>query len=280
MDRIRVPERRSRRTHKNSRDGCPNCKAKRIKCLEELPQCLNCVKKKYRCGYLDFPKEKLHHLRIKNENRRQEEMFLKLRKEELKSSSSEDSEIAHASHKPRNDYSSISSNSTLNSVNSNRLDSGSSANSVDYVFNSSQYSSHNPKDNLRSVFVNEAFNETYPDNDKIELAYDNLYQVDPQEQEQFNQLQQLYHQYSQNQIHQHHPQHSPHPQPAHSLQPPHQIRHFESSPAPTNHSSVTPVSSNCPPPPQQPHPPFAFPNPYESSPVAYKSCSPSSRGGV
>lgn len=61
-----VSERKSRRTHKNSRDGCPNCKAKRIKCTEELPQCANCVKKKYRCSYLDFPKEKLDRIREKN----------------------------------------------------------------------------------------------------------------------------------------------------------------------------------------------------------------------
>lgn len=60
-------ERRSRRTHKNSRDGCPNCRANRIKCTEELPSCLNCMKKKYRCGYADFPPERLEHIRRKNE---------------------------------------------------------------------------------------------------------------------------------------------------------------------------------------------------------------------
>ncbi|KAK6463533.1 hypothetical protein DFJ63DRAFT_312841 [Scheffersomyces coipomensis] len=64
-----VAERKSRRTHKNSRDGCPNCKAKRIKCSEELPSCSNCIKKNYRCGYLDFPPEKLEHLRKKNDKR-------------------------------------------------------------------------------------------------------------------------------------------------------------------------------------------------------------------
>lgn len=67
------PERKTRRTHKNSRDGCPNCRAKRIKCTEELPSCSNCVKKKYRCGYLDFPQERLDHIRRKNEIKRQQE---------------------------------------------------------------------------------------------------------------------------------------------------------------------------------------------------------------
>lgn len=58
-------ERKHRRSHKNSRDGCPNCKARRIKCPENLPSCSNCVKKNNRCGYLDFPKEKLEYIRRK-----------------------------------------------------------------------------------------------------------------------------------------------------------------------------------------------------------------------
>lgn len=60
-------ERKTRRTHKNSRDGCPNCRSKRIKCTEELPSCGNCLKKGYRCGYLEFPPEKLEIIRKKNE---------------------------------------------------------------------------------------------------------------------------------------------------------------------------------------------------------------------
>lgn len=59
-------ERKSRRTHKNSRDGCPNCRRKRIKCTEELPSCQNCVKRLDRCGYLDFPAERLQHIAHKN----------------------------------------------------------------------------------------------------------------------------------------------------------------------------------------------------------------------
>lgn len=64
-------ERKSRRTHKNSRDGCPNCKSKRIKCSEDLPSCQNCIKKEYRCGYLDFPPERVEQIRLKNERKRQ-----------------------------------------------------------------------------------------------------------------------------------------------------------------------------------------------------------------
>ncbi|CAK7915888.1 hypothetical protein CAAN4_G01332 [[Candida] anglica] len=69
---IRGPERKCRRSHKNSRDGCPNCKAKRIKCTEELPSCFNCIKKNYQCGYLNFPKEKLEFIRKKNDRKSRE----------------------------------------------------------------------------------------------------------------------------------------------------------------------------------------------------------------
>lgn len=57
--------------------GCPNCKAKRIKCTEELPSCHNCIKKNYRCGYIDFPEEKLELLRKKNEKKKEEHNYMK-----------------------------------------------------------------------------------------------------------------------------------------------------------------------------------------------------------
>ncbi|CAK9439351.1 uncharacterized protein LODBEIA_P35150 [Lodderomyces beijingensis] len=69
----RAKERKSRRPHKNSRDGCPNCKHKRIKCSEELPSCQNCIKKNYRCGYLDYSEDKLEKLRRKNLKRANED---------------------------------------------------------------------------------------------------------------------------------------------------------------------------------------------------------------
>lgn len=72
----RKPERKSRRTHKNSRDGCPNCKRKRIKCSEELPECHNCIKKQYRCGYMDFSEEKLELLRKKNDRKGEADSIL------------------------------------------------------------------------------------------------------------------------------------------------------------------------------------------------------------
>ncbi|KAI5969539.1 hypothetical protein CANMA_001389 [Candida margitis] len=55
---LRGKERKSRRTHKNSRD-------------EELPACHNCIKKNYHCGYLDYSEEKLEKLRKKNQDKHQ-----------------------------------------------------------------------------------------------------------------------------------------------------------------------------------------------------------------
>lgn len=52
-----------RRKHKNSKNGCPNCKKRRVKCSETLPACTNCVRRKVRCGYLDYTEEQLKDLR-------------------------------------------------------------------------------------------------------------------------------------------------------------------------------------------------------------------------
>lgn len=51
-----------RRKHKNSKNGCPNCKKRRVKCSETLPACSNCVRRKVRCGYLDYTEEQLKDL--------------------------------------------------------------------------------------------------------------------------------------------------------------------------------------------------------------------------
>lgn len=58
-----MTQKRARRKHKNSKWGCPNCKRRRIKCTEELPQCGNCVKHKEKCLYLTFPGEVLERFR-------------------------------------------------------------------------------------------------------------------------------------------------------------------------------------------------------------------------
>ncbi|TVY88274.1 Sterol uptake control protein [Lachnellula willkommii] len=43
--------RRPRKGHKKSRQGCFNCKKRKIKCLETQPACKNCIKKKLKCTY-------------------------------------------------------------------------------------------------------------------------------------------------------------------------------------------------------------------------------------
>lgn len=51
-----------RRKHKNSKNGCPNCKKRRVKCSEDLPSCLNCIKHKVKCGYLDYTPAQIEEL--------------------------------------------------------------------------------------------------------------------------------------------------------------------------------------------------------------------------
>ncbi|KUJ10546.1 C6 zinc finger protein [Mollisia scopiformis] len=42
----------SRKSHRKSRNGCQNCKRRRIKCNEEKPQCNNCLKHSDKCSFL------------------------------------------------------------------------------------------------------------------------------------------------------------------------------------------------------------------------------------
>lgn len=44
----------TRRKHRNSHLGCGTCKKRRIKCDETLPSCLNCLKGKLHCAYLNL----------------------------------------------------------------------------------------------------------------------------------------------------------------------------------------------------------------------------------
>ncbi|EXK78284.1 hypothetical protein FOQG_17042 [Fusarium oxysporum f. sp. raphani 54005] len=41
-----------RRRHQKSRNGCTNCKSRRVKCDERKPQCSNCVRRGLRCSFL------------------------------------------------------------------------------------------------------------------------------------------------------------------------------------------------------------------------------------
>lgn len=48
-----------RKKHRNSKLGCATCKRRRIKCMENLPACTNCVKHRVRCEYLDYTEHQL-----------------------------------------------------------------------------------------------------------------------------------------------------------------------------------------------------------------------------
>ncbi|KAB8217169.1 hypothetical protein BDV33DRAFT_193818 [Aspergillus novoparasiticus] len=44
-----------RRAHTKSRNGCDQCKKRRVKCDEKGPPCSNCVTRELRCSYLNTP---------------------------------------------------------------------------------------------------------------------------------------------------------------------------------------------------------------------------------
>ncbi|ODV77750.1 uncharacterized protein CANTADRAFT_7247 [Suhomyces tanzawaensis NRRL Y-17324] len=54
----------SRRKHRNSHLGCGTCKKRRIKCDETLPACLNCLKGKLNCAYLNLDSTARNALRM------------------------------------------------------------------------------------------------------------------------------------------------------------------------------------------------------------------------
>ncbi|EGW30719.1 uncharacterized protein SPAPADRAFT_62580 [Spathaspora passalidarum NRRL Y-27907] len=66
----------SRRKHRNSHLGCGTCKRRRIKCDETLPACLNCLKGKLHCAYLNLDSNARNALRMAqyNQNMRQEKL--------------------------------------------------------------------------------------------------------------------------------------------------------------------------------------------------------------
>lgn len=71
---ISKKKKNSRRKHRNSHLGCGTCKRRRIKCDETLPACLNCLKGKLHCAYLNLDGSARNALRMAqyNQNLRQE----------------------------------------------------------------------------------------------------------------------------------------------------------------------------------------------------------------
>lgn len=73
----------SRRKHRNSHLGCGTCKKRRIKCDETLPACLNCLKGKLHCAYLNLDSTGRNALRMAqyNQNLRQDKLDQPLKKD-------------------------------------------------------------------------------------------------------------------------------------------------------------------------------------------------------
>lgn len=57
------PKAPRRKKHRNSKLGCATCKRRRVKCLEDLPECSNCAKHHSHCEYLDYSQEQLEAFR-------------------------------------------------------------------------------------------------------------------------------------------------------------------------------------------------------------------------
>lgn len=52
-----------RKKHRNSKLGCATCKRRRVKCMEDLPACTNCIKHRVHCEYLDYTEAQLDEIR-------------------------------------------------------------------------------------------------------------------------------------------------------------------------------------------------------------------------
>ncbi|RLV90758.1 hypothetical protein JA1_004349 [Spathaspora sp. JA1] len=67
----------SRRRHTNSKLGCFNCKRKKIRCNEQLPECGNCVRgRKETCSYLSLSPEDIERIRLTHSLRNSQNKLL------------------------------------------------------------------------------------------------------------------------------------------------------------------------------------------------------------
>lgn len=67
----------TRRRHTNSKLGCLNCKRKKIRCDENLPQCENCSRaKRELCSYLDLSQPEINRIRLTHSLRNSQNKLL------------------------------------------------------------------------------------------------------------------------------------------------------------------------------------------------------------
>ncbi|KAM3163376.1 Zn(2)-C6 fungal-type domain-containing protein [Lachancea thermotolerans] len=75
QDHLSQKKRVTRRRHRNSRLGCDECKRRRIKCDETIPECRNCQNRQKkepckRCSYLSMNEEELQSFKLKKQQNR------------------------------------------------------------------------------------------------------------------------------------------------------------------------------------------------------------------
>lgn len=67
----------TRRRHTNSKLGCLNCKRKKIRCDENLPQCENCLRaKRESCSYLELTQAEINRIRLTHSLRNSQNKLL------------------------------------------------------------------------------------------------------------------------------------------------------------------------------------------------------------
>lgn len=77
MPKLKRDQSSSRRKHTNSKLGCSNCKRKKIRCDEKLPQCGNCSRgKKEICSYLSLNQSELNRIRLTHSLRNSQNKLL------------------------------------------------------------------------------------------------------------------------------------------------------------------------------------------------------------
>ena len=63
-DNAKLTFKKLRRKHKNSKNGCADCKARKLKCDEKLPICSFCSKRGIQCSYLTMTPFQIHQIQI------------------------------------------------------------------------------------------------------------------------------------------------------------------------------------------------------------------------
>lgn len=64
IDKQKLLFKKTRRRHKNSKNGCLNCKQRKLKCNEDLPICSFCERRGFECSFLTMTPFQIHQICI------------------------------------------------------------------------------------------------------------------------------------------------------------------------------------------------------------------------